>query len=1023
MSFTGRMDGRLGGLVLPALLALLIPVSLMAQVAEGKIEGYVRDKDTGAPLAGAQVVVEGTNLGNITNQDGYYFILNVLPGLRTITARYTGYQTTSVENQRIAAGYTATVNISLSSTIISIEGITISGEASPLIQRDNVQTRQNITLEEAAEVPYEDLNSIIGLQAGVRQQGDYGFTIRGGRQNEEAVYVDGVLVRNFSTGLNNQSTVESSTWLKVAPDAIEEVSIITGGFQAEYGNAQSGVVNIVTRGGDEKIAGSLYYKTDEVLPEENRYGFNMMRANVGGPFPIPNSRFFLSTELRGQLDASPRRGEEYGRFVGITPRFYNGFNALLGGYLTDNGITLNDMPKFNLPKRGARIGVERDEYIVSGKFNLPLGERVTTIWTYNQSRIQNMNFSVKNNLLNMPGRTAFLNKTRNGLFGFDWDIAKSAQSSYSLRLRASAYENELHTGPIDPRWADRDGSSLGQVDFRTGELIEERGTFLNFAFSDYKMLYGDVYTKGDVPAERDPWTANELAAHRGNPYWGWGSQVVGGTSTQVLNQRERNAAIKLDLDAQINRYNRAKVGLDIKVISLGNLNLSQFSGFAGANTQNYYQTHPSLISAYVQDRIDIGDLVVDVGLRWDRMNPRATFPVEAGGGPDMPQVQAPVRNVFSPRVGVAHPVTDRTQFRFSYGQFYQPPAFDLMYAGKNVQNDFIWSVVGDKDLDYSKTTAFEVGFTSLLNDNLVLDVVGYYRDFEGNIAVRYWEPSWFSAPMPFFTNQDYGNSKGIDVTLKRRMVRYLALTVSYSLQAARGTGGRPEFQPRPGQQVNPVTGEYIEPPVRFYPLDNDRTHSLNVQANVLLPNDFKAGTKLGAVLRNTSYYLILGATSGGFAGIRTPESVLNVGSNFTDFRSLRGISNKITHLRAAKRFLVGKGRSISVFTEIRNLIQWNARKGFFPASTSQLTQIRREFSTGDGVKFPQLIGSYTADPIPDYENDPQATDIAALRDYNNDGSISRAEQFVAERMNQAILDGWNAGGTARLVRFGLELTF
>ncbi|MFH1069524.1 MAG: TonB-dependent receptor [Candidatus Glassbacteria bacterium] len=1016
-------------LIAAAIFSLLLPITLPAQVAEGKIEGYIRDKDTGQPLAGAQVTVEGTNLGNVTNADGYYFILNVPPGLRTITTSYTGYQKTSVGEQRIMAGYTTTVDFLISSTVISLEGIVVEGESSPLLQRDNVQTRQNLTQEQTAEVPYDDLNSIIGLQAGVRQQGDFNFTIRGGRQNEEALYVDGVLVRNFSTGLNEQSPVDNSTWFKVSPYAIEEVSIITGGFQAEYGNAQSGVVNIVTRGGTEKFSGTVYFKTDEVLPKENKYGFNMLRANVGGPFVTPNSNFFVAVETRGELDQSPRKGEEYGRFVGITSTFYKGFNKLLGGYLSDNGIGYEDLPRFDLPKRGARIGVEGDEYLLSGKLLMPLGQRVTTLLTYSQNRNQGMNFTIQDNLLNMPGRTANLNRTKNGILGIDWDIAKSASSSYSLRLRASGYENLLKDGPIDPGWADDDLSTLGQSDFRDGNLVDGRSTFLNFGLSDYKFLYGDLLNKMDAAAIEQKfgplnrWEQHLSSPALQNPFWGWGSLVDDGTSVDVLNQRERNATIKLDFDSQLDHYNRIKMGMDAKIISIQGLNLTNFGGITSGDAQDYYGAHPSLFSAYAQDRVDVGDLVVDFGLRWDRMNPRQSFPAEAGAGPNAPQVAPPVSNALSPRIGVSHPVTDRTQFRFSYGHFYQAPAFDLMFSQKNVQALSIWSITGDKDLDFSKTSAFEVGFTSLLSDNLVLDVVGYYRDFEGNLAIRYWVPPYFSQALPFVTNQDYGNSKGVDVTLRRRLVKYLGFDIAYSFQKARGTGSTPDFFERPDRLIDVVTGEYIEPPVRFWPVGNDRTHTLTAQANLRLPEDFRRGSFTGKLLGNTSYYFVQGFSTGGFAGVHEIQALSGSRVPLIDPNSLRGRGGKSTHLRVTKRFALAGRQSISGFLEVRNLIQWNADKGVFPASSDQLTAIQNEFSTGTGVAGTQLIGSYTTNPVNAYKDNPETAAQAALRDYNNDGSISRAEQFVAERLDQAITDGWNAGGSPRLWRFGLEYNF
>ena len=845
MLFPGKWFLQPGKALLVLGLIMLMPLSAFAQVAEGKIEGVVRDKETGSPLSGAQVVVQGTNLGNITNQDGYYFILNVPPGLRTITATYTGYQKTSVDNQRIAAGHTATINFTLSSTVVNLEGIVIEGEAEPMMQRDNVQTRQTVTLEETSDIPTSQLNSIISMQAGIRSQGDFGFTIRGGRQNEEAMYIDGVLVRNFSTGLNDQSPADNATNVHIATNAIEEVSVITGGFQAEYGNAQSGVVNIVTRSGGQEFSGQISLKTDEFLPAEYSYGYNQLRANLGGPFLAPNSNFFGALELNGTKDSSPHRGADYGRFLGINQDFYNGLNKTLGGYMSDNGISLSDLPEFNLPKWGERVGEESDEYLLSGKLNIPFGDNITTLLSYTQNRNQNMDFDIQNNLLNMSGREGHYNRTKNLVLGIDWDLVKSSTSSYSLRGRFSGYENVLHFGPVDPTWA---GSTPGMLDFRDENLLDGRGTLLNFGFGDYEFLYGDIYDKIDAVTIEEEYGVDRWSEHlpsssaTGNMIWGWGSLVNGGTSTDVLNQKEQSATIKLDLDAQIDRFNRVKMGIDWKIINLNALNLTNFGGITSGNTQNYYRTHPSLFSAYFQDRIDVGDLVVDFGLRWDRMDPRSMFPVEAGAGPDAPHTEAPVRNAVSPRIGIAHPVTDRTQFRFSYGHFYQPPPFDLMFAQKNVQSNYIWSITGDKDLDYSKTTAFEVGFTWLMTDDLVLDAVGYYRDFEGNVAVRYWIPSYQSSPMPFYTNQDYGNAKGVDITLKKRLNKYLSYNIAYSMQIARGTGSTPGFYERPDRLVDTVTGEYIEPPVNFWLVDNDRTHNLTAQFNLRLPEEFNEGT-------------------------------------------------------------------------------------------------------------------------------------------------------------------------------------
>ena len=139
----------------------------------------VTDSDTGQPLVGAQVVVEGTNLGNVTNEDGYYFINNVPVGLQQLTAQYLGYQTITNE-QRILAGQTMTLDFQLSSEVVQAEGIVALIEREPLVVRDNTISKSRFTAEQAQKAPVDDIESVIALSAGV-YEGQSGFIIRGGR--------------------------------------------------------------------------------------------------------------------------------------------------------------------------------------------------------------------------------------------------------------------------------------------------------------------------------------------------------------------------------------------------------------------------------------------------------------------------------------------------------------------------------------------------------------------------------------------------------------------------------------------------------------------------------------------------------------------------------------------------------------------------------------------------------------------------------------------------------------------------
>jgi len=235
--------------LLVALAALFWSTVVFAQLSSSKIEGTVRDKDTGQPLAGAQLTIEGTRLGNVTNADGYYFILNVPPGRRSVTVTFTGYQKTTVANQMILAGQTVTINVNLSSTIVELEGITVEGESEVLLPRDQTASKQRMTAASIAETPATRLEDMMILEAGVQTGGQEAFSrgvrIRGGRLGEEARVVDGVTVRNytadpFRSGLGwvweqeEGSLSEDTTPLEFSTGAVEEVDIITGGFQAEY---------------------------------------------------------------------------------------------------------------------------------------------------------------------------------------------------------------------------------------------------------------------------------------------------------------------------------------------------------------------------------------------------------------------------------------------------------------------------------------------------------------------------------------------------------------------------------------------------------------------------------------------------------------------------------------------------------------------------------------------------------------------------------------------------------------------
>jgi outer membrane receptor protein involved in Fe transport len=281
---------------LPKIIILLLIGSFMLRAGNtGKIAGVAKDKQSGEPLIGANILVKGTNLGAATDQDGYFFILQVPPGAYDIEASYIGYHTITVTNIRVNVDLTTRVNIEMESQ--AIEGPTIIVEAEQsLIQKDITSTRRTTTREEILTTPgLEQTMDVFKLQGGtflnpggqsipggetgnleVRDESLQDVHVRGGRGGEILYMVDGVPVTHPIYGGRNV--------LNLNLVDVEQVELLTGAFNAEYGQAQSGVVNITTRTGSDRFTGGIEYKTDELVGES----FNNQYTSfyLGGPEPI-----------------------------------------------------------------------------------------------------------------------------------------------------------------------------------------------------------------------------------------------------------------------------------------------------------------------------------------------------------------------------------------------------------------------------------------------------------------------------------------------------------------------------------------------------------------------------------------------------------------------------------------------------------------------------------------------------------------------------------------------------------------
>ena len=228
--------------------------SLQAGIA-GKMAGIIKDQNSGEPLAGVNVTIEGTLLGASTDMDGYYVILNIPAGNYTVHFSYIGYRDLSFENIRIVPDLTKRLDVELTEAALELEEEIVVVAERPFFEQSATNTVRVLDAEEIQRVPVKGVNQIVSINAGVVVADGNGgdldnavINVRGGRGNETLVVIDGIPQNDGMFG-NAAGSV---------PDAaIEQISSQLGGFSAKYGSAQSGVINIVTKGGSPNYFGSF----------------------------------------------------------------------------------------------------------------------------------------------------------------------------------------------------------------------------------------------------------------------------------------------------------------------------------------------------------------------------------------------------------------------------------------------------------------------------------------------------------------------------------------------------------------------------------------------------------------------------------------------------------------------------------------------------------------------------------------------------------------------------------------------
>jgi outer membrane receptor protein involved in Fe transport len=741
----------------------------------GKLAGEITNSENGEPVIGANILIQGTHLGAAADIEGYYYINNIPPGEYTVTVSAVGFAKTIVKEVIIKIDLTTDLNVELVPESIELDQDVVVTAKRPLITNDLTSTKATVSSKDIEMMPVDNVEEVVNLQAGVI---DGHF--RGGRSNEVAYLVDGIPVTDVFSG-SNAVEIENS--------AIRELEVISGTFNAEYGQALSGVVNIVTKEGGEDFEGSVttyagtYYSNNtDLYPNLNNInaeGIRDIQLSFSGPTPISNLTYF--TTARYYRDDGYYYGKRVYRPSDSNPFNPSGDNEYVKMNYdyrnTFNGKLTYSSPKFKVSYSLLYSGSENKYYDHAFRWT-PDG--IST--HFSTDLIHNLQFTF------YPTQSTF-------------STLKFASSRYD-------FEGYLYEDPYDPRYVDPyQGIPTSGYTFRHGGQQSDR-------YNRFTQTYtGQWHIESQVSKEHKVKIGAETQIHELKNHW---RTIVNLTEGQV----DENG---------------------IPIFTLGYRD-------PGTPDNQSYRKFPYQIVGFVQDKMEYDIMIINAGLRLDYFDPNTTMPTDLRNpsrnnpNPNFPgagkSMDVEAKYQLSPRIGVSFPISDKGAIYFSYGHFFQIPSFENLYRNDEYiidQGQSLSSITGNPDLDAQKTVKYELGVQQVLFPNISLDATVYYSDIRNLLGMEIIN-TYEGFKYARFINRDYGNVKGLILTLDKRFSHYFSAKIDYTYQIAEGNSSDPFAVYNDNQSDPPVESEK-----KVVPLDWDQRSTINLSATVGQPGNWTIG--------------------------------------------------------------------------------------------------------------------------------------------------------------------------------------
>ncbi len=812
----------------------------------GKLAGRVTAKESGEPLIGANVMIEGSVLGAATDLDGNFYILQIPPGTYSIRFSMIGYQSLVINDVRMMVDLTTTANGALSESAVGLEEVVVQAERA-MIQTDVTYSQANISSEEVDMLPVEEFEDVLALQAGVVMTGGE-IHVRGGRGGEISYMIDGISVTD---------PYNSGVAVEIENNAIQELQFISGTFNAEYGQAMSGIVNIVTKDGDysdysgnfSQSFGGYNSGNTDIFYQIDRIDFNNIsdiKGNIEGPIIPGTLSFFASGRFKRE------NGYLYGQRI-----------------FHPNSFVWSEVE--NIWKIDSLVGLGNGDILLETDTLKPVLDSLRAADAFDWVAMD-------------------WHEQVTGQAKFSWRMTPYIKISYNRMYSDTKSQDYSH----EYRW-NPDGRS-NSFNTRIGDLIRadwsiSQSTFANVMYSRTENHYRSHLSSDPefYKKIKEDWDAEYFSTFDSNLYYvdpdiflySTGNNFyVGGQSMNVYSRKSTVNTLKAEITNQINKEHQLKIGIESRKT---NITLSDLQVHYSSNTNNQPRYYAPLItpnndsfgpngrtpielSGYFQDKIEQDQMVMNLGVRFDYFDPDWKV-LNDSEDPNYLSPLKPINTWFdldgdnmisddemidtnrkeeedrlksnangeswfrdvdpktqiSPRFALAFPITESGYMHFSYGHFFQNPSFNYIYDNPEFEvpaASGISNTMGNADMKPQRTTQYEVGFSQQIGRDIGIEITGYFKDIRNLNATEIKKSFIAGDRYGLFVNKDHANSRGITLALSKRSIENFSGNLDYTYSISEGNAS------------DPTAAFYdeasdIEPEKMLVALDWDQRHTLN----------------------------------------------------------------------------------------------------------------------------------------------------------------------------------------------------